>query len=406
MNLRLILSALVVFSVCGTTFLFDSRREHDAAEKQHSREVTELEKRFPAEKERIRSQIPLRAQKSAVISSGILAELAHSKTVASGFKTTLVANDDSRLAGLFAEKTERAPGVAQTLSATSWEGFPTTLKFEKIPEVNAFLVVEKVHTPVKGSVRMSPLKKISLVSGSLLGALLLSFGLGVWRKRSQEEEISPALPLPPPETRTRIEPSQRLQPFRAPPPSEFAQFITQRLAPSGPTLRMREVARTQQKRKWLEEFGASAGSAKDPTSIEISLVTTTAKATEMPALFFRYDAKQGILELSAEAGLPSSYKATEGGTSFALPADILAEIHLEERNGKKRDLSDQPALAKLLRRHFRISNFDAWPMMQSRRGALLGILVVAHSRVDSPIDSAFIHSLSSRFQGGSSRFFR
>lgn len=407
MNLRLILSALVVFSVCGTIFLFDSRREDDAAGKQFAREMLDLGTRFPLEKERILSQLPLRSQKPSPSPSEILTELAHSKSVAYGFKTTLVANDDSRLAQLLDEKTSRTPGTSQKLFTKSWEGFPATLQFEKIPSLNAFLVVEKVHTPVKGSARMSLLKKIMLVSGSLFGVLLLSFGLGLWRNRNQEEIFSdsptPAPSVTPPVVRGL---PQRLQQFRAPPQSEFAQFITRRLSPPGPSPKMREVARTQQERQWLEEFGISAGNAKDPTSIEISLVTTTAKATQMPALFFRYDVKQGILKLSAQAGLPSSLKTNEAAASFALSADVVTEIHVEEKNGKKRDLSDQAALVKLLRRHFRISSFDAWPMVQSRRGALLGVLVVAHSRVDSPVDAAFIHSLSARFQGGSARLFR
>jgi hypothetical protein len=57
------------------------------------------------------------------------------------------------------------------LASRSWEGYPSTILFSRLPGWNAFFVMEKVHAPVKAT--LSPLWILILIAGSLLGILFL-----------------------------------------------------------------------------------------------------------------------------------------------------------------------------------------------------------------------------------------
>ncbi|MBS1962455.1 MAG: hypothetical protein JST04_09580 [Bdellovibrionales bacterium] len=362
--------------------------------------------------------------------SGLI--LAHTNAAEVGTRT-------SALADLYRRSSHR-------ISSKSWEGFPTTIRFERVPGWNAFLVMEKVHAPVRAST--NPLLILIFISGSLLGILFL--GLAIIRPRKPPVAgLAPIVPEVALETapipvRTFVprsapvtvaaptpEPRRGLRELRENPPrfiprapaveapslaapvptnaaqtasdpavpnSELARFLTARKARSETA----EQNRLRREKILLEEFETEARRAKGRERLETKIVESVSSATKSPALFFRYDPLQGIARLSAEAGYPASRSILgAGGMSFALETGLVTEIHAEVARGRALNLWEYPPLVRVMLTRLGIANFEAWPMTEARNPhagppRLLGVLVVAESGVDSVLHREFMGALLER----------
>jgi hypothetical protein len=345
--------------------------------------------------------------------------LAHTNAAEVGERT-------SALADLYRKEESAAdsPAMAHRLTSRSWEGFPTTIRFTRLPGWNAFFVMEKVHAPVRAST--SPVLILIFISGSLLGILFL--GLAVIRRKLPEAEVlapipvlvfpqtrpvvaAPAMAIPPPRQGLR-ELRRNPPPFiprpsaislgsPAPAPdltSELGKFLNARQARS----ETHEQNRLRREKILLEEFETDARRARGQERLEEKLVESACGATKSPALFFRYDPVQGIARLSAEAGYPATQSIIDaGGMSFALDAGLVTDIHAEVARGRQKNLWEYAPLARIMLTRLGIANFEAWAMTEARKPSLgpsrlLGILVVAESGVDSVLHREFLGALLER----------
>ncbi len=354
--------------------------------------------------------------------------LAHTNAAEVGIRTSALADLYRR-----EERDSSDPARAHHLASKSWEGYPTTIRFTRLPGWNAFFVMEKVHSPVAAST--SPLVILIFVSGSLLGLLFL--GLAFLRPATSVPAAKPveaavAAPIVPPKPAPAIVeiPIPALAPASAapvarrglrelrknPPPfvprpsaislpnpelhltSELGKFIAAREARSETF----ESNRLRREQILLEEFETEARRIRDIPRLEQKLVESVSGATKSPVLFFRYDALQGVAILSAEAGYPSNQSIIgAGGMSFALETGLVSEIHAEVARGRSKNLWEYPPLGRVMLSRLGIANFEAWPMTESRNpnagpSRMLGILVVTESGVDSVLHRDFLGALLAR----------
>ncbi len=364
--------------------------------------------------------------------------LAHPRISETGIRT-------SSLAELFrkAEAKNSGSGESLRVASRSWEGFPTTMRFERIPGWNAFLVIERVHAPLKAGFGANPIIDLGLICGGLVSILLIYLGLGYGPKFSlprRKRSVRPAAvnaneSVNAPFARTSVQnlpvipasaiphasvPRTGIRELRANPPpfvpktpitslgngrvtpvfrveasevdSELARFLHARTSRSEGHVEQRLT----RERILLEEFVAGKG------DIETRLVESCSKATKSPALFFRYDTLQGIARLTAEAGYPASQSIIgAGGMSFSLPTSLIAEIHSDDAKAKRTNLWDHAPLSRLMLSRLGIANFEAWPMIHripSSQGPsrFLGVLVIAESGVDSVMHREFLGALLER----------
>lgn len=337
--------------------------------------------------------------------SGLI--LAHPRISETGVRT-------SSLADLFRKTEANSAGRSARLrlSSKSWEGFPTTMRFERIPGWNAFLVLEKVHSPVKAGLSATLLVNTGVFLGVLMGVLLLAVGFGFGPRR-KEKEIEHVKDIQIPSTPPRM----GLRELRANPPpfiprtpitslgngnglpvfsggvdSELGRFLHARSSRA----EGHEQSRLLREKVLLEEFSTGQG------GVETRLVESCAKATQSPALFFRYEPLQGIARLTAEAGYPASQSIIgAGGMSFSFPPSLIAEVHADDANAKRRNLWDHAPLSRLMLSRLGIANFEAWPMIHRVNSAhgpsrFIGVLVIAESGVDSVLHREFLGSLLER----------
>lgn len=341
--------------------------------------------------------------------------LAHPRASEIGVRT-------SALADLFRKTESQASGNSGPLhlASKSWEGFPTTMRFQRLPEWNSFLVLEKVHSPVKAGLGANPVVSAGLFLGVLVSALLFALGAGYFPRKVEFTPISqppPMRAIPVQAPVVQQPPRMGLRELRSNPPpfipktpitslgtgsalpvfsggidSELERFLLARTSRS----ESHEESRLLRERVLLEEFTSGRG------DIETRLVVACAKATQSPVLFFRYDPLQGIAGLTAEAGYPASQSIIgAGGMSFAFPTSLIAEIHGDDSKGKRRNLWDHAPLSRLMLSKFGIANFEAWPMIHRVNTAqgpsrFLGVLVIAESGVDSVLHREFLGSLLER----------
>lgn len=154
-----------------------------------------------------------------------------------------------------------------------------------------------------------------------------------------------------------------------------------------------EQNRLHREKVMLDEFATGEG------DVEARLVSACAKATQSPVLFFRYNSIQGIATLTAEAGYAASRSIIgAGGMSFGFPTSLIAEIHADIRNERRRNLWDHAPLSRLMLSRLGVVNFEAWPMIRRVNPAegpsrFLGVLVIAESGVDSVLHREFLGSL-------------
>jgi hypothetical protein len=419
MNLRLIASAFILLLMSGGALTWEARREERAVRQRIENESNQLLRGFEEERARIASQKQAQELQTWITDSG--------------FKATRVPADDSRLARLLLEKAsieQTRSGHASSdkaplrLDQRSWEGYPSTVLFSALP-TGGFLLLEKTHAPVAGEGSFGFLGKLAVLACGFVGACLLGVSLlmgskdpdGVQdaaaeenqdqaeREKSRVDRKKRFYKRPHSHSPLETEQSPRLNPSSAA-PSEFAQFISKRLEPTEPAFTPRRALRTEQEKEWLREFGIveKGASKNDPAVLENRLVVATTKATQSPSLFFRFDSEQGIFFMSAQSGLPASFVPEDGGLSFSLSREVMAEARRVDRasNGEpslKRELSDQAPIMKLLRKRFRMAVFDAWPMF-STTGAWLGILIVSRSQVDASLSPEFFSSVTTHFERG------
>jgi hypothetical protein len=345
--------------------------------------------------------------------------------------STEVGERTSALADLYRkqERESSDPEAAHRLNSKSWEGFPTTIRFTRLPGWNAFFVIEKVHAPVKAAT--SPLLILIFISGTLLGVLFA--GLAVMKPKPRRlPEVAPVahVPIAPPIEREVIkaamplvaaksEPRRGLRELRKNPPafvprpsaisfstSDDSSDLSSEL---GKFLKARELRtetyeqnRLGREKILLEQFESEARRVRDIPKLEQKLVESVAGATRSPVLFFRYDPVQGIAKLSAEAGYSSNQSIiAAGGMSFAMETGLVSDIHAEVARGRQKNLWDYPPLSRTMLSRLGIANFEAWPMTEARNpnvgpSRLLGILVVAESGVDSVLHRDFLGALLER----------
>lgn len=152
----LVLASLLLMSVCAGIYFTKKGRASALSRQIRDGEIRDLEARFQIEK------------------NNLDAKLGGHTPAASGIKRYLIHEGE-----LFQKIEAKAAGHTGPLrfASKSWEGFPTTMIFERIPGGNAFLVLEKVHSPVKAGLGANPFLAAALFLGALVSALLLLLGL-------------------------------------------------------------------------------------------------------------------------------------------------------------------------------------------------------------------------------------
>jgi hypothetical protein len=317
----------------------------------------------------------------------------------------------------------RAAGTQGRMEGKSWEGYPTTIRFERVSAWNAYYVLERAHIPPRSDLGLSPFRAVLLAFGAILGLGLLAGGLRFRDEEEEREEEEVPAPTPVVATPFDSEPELALPPkdpivtrppiFDTPkfvpkpprpaalPGSEIARFVMGR----------RERAESQAADRVLRENQALVSFDREVRSLrgdrdafEAKLVDSVCRATQSPALFFRYDQAQGIASLAAEAGHSGARGMLAAGTaglSFSIGSALVAEIHEEEKKGQKRGLWDHAPLSRLLLSRFGVSHFEAWPMIRARHwkdgpGRLLGVLVVVQAGIDRRAHRDFLGTLVER----------
>lgn len=307
--------------------------------------------------------------------------LAHTNASEVGERTSALADFYRR-----AEKVSDEPSKAHRLLSKSWEGFPSTIRFARLPGWNAFFVMEKVHAPVQAA--LNPLLILICIAGSLLGTLFL--GLAFMRPKPRrglcELRLNPPAFIPRPSA-----PVVEIA-------SELGKFIAAREAKTG----THELNRIRREKILLEEFETDARRTREVPRLEKKLVESVSGATKSPVLFFRYDPKQGIARLTAEAGYPSSQSIIDaGGMSFALETGLVTEIHAEVARGRQKNLWEYAPLGRIMLSRLGIAGFEAWSMTEARNpnagpSRLLGVLVIAESGFESVLHREFLGTLLDR----------
>ena len=338
--------------------------------------------------------------------------LAHTRASEVGQRTSTLADLYRRK-----ESASHQPGMVYSLASKSWEGFPTTIRFIRLPGWSAYFVMERVHSPVRAV--LNPWFLILGLFGVLVGFLFVALAFfPVKAKRAAPIEPIVTAPVQPPLPRQGLRelranpppfvpraPAISFSPPPAPQPtpqievtSELGRFIAAREARA----ETHEQNRLRREKILLEEFETDARRARNLERLEAKLVESASGATQSPALFFRYDPLQGIARLSAEAGYPSTQSIIDaGGMSFALETSLVAEIHAEIGRGRPQNLWEYAPLARAMLSRLGIANFEAWAMVSARSAnggpsRLLGVLVVAESGVDSVLHRGFLGSLLER----------
>ncbi len=173
-NFRPVLASLVLLCVSAGVYFIHSARIHRIAERVKNEEIRELDARFETEK-----------------------------------RLLLPTEDSASLIARLKEIEADAKGSLKPLhiSSRSWEGFETTIRFERMKGESSYFILEKKHTPLKAGFAFYPILYYSLTLGMMVSLLLFFFGL-------LKREAAPSLPSVP------VVPS--------PPKNEFEIFLANR----------------------------------------------------------------------------------------------------------------------------------------------------------------------------------
>lgn len=411
-NLVWILAGLAILGVTGGMYFTQSSQKSAYIRDQRAAEIRDLENRFQTEKHTIQTKLEDLRTKTGASAEALTSFLLTERPSSSWVKRYLLDESGRILAHANASEVgTKAPGLAELfrahekdghVSSTSWEGYPTTIRFERIPSWNAFFAMERTHVPVKAGLTPGPIQSAFFLAGLIFGLAFLAAGMSPREEIVFTEpepkiliprELPPVVPVPP-RFNSLVQPTPR-------PDSELGRFLADRVGRS----QSFDADRLRREKSWLETFDRDARRSRgDSAALETKLVESVARATKRPVLFFRYDSFQGIALLSAEAGHVGAHSllGSKGGVmSFSLGDTLVNRIHEEELRGRKYSLWDHAPLSRLLMSRLGISTFDAWPMIGAKgwmggRGKLLGVLVIAQAGVESTIHRDFLGTLLDR----------
>jgi hypothetical protein len=439
-----LLGVALIAGAAGT-YLSQRGRENAILKEQRTREILDLESRFQVEMTRLQMQL---RDRPAILP----AEMGLTETTSISHLKRFILDETGKVVGHAnaSEVGTRLDALAERirtartnrLEGKSWEGYPTTIRFERVPAWNAFYVLERAHVPVRADLGVEPIRAGFLLFALVLGIGLFAGGLRAPSGAGADAEIpidsrsansrgSPTVSAVPtdrlvtaPVTAPTHPPvgapvvSRPLIPARPPvfdlPRGEPAKLRppTAKASELGPFLfgrRDRAQAlreeRSVRERQALDAFDRETRSTRgNASAFEAKLVESVARATKGPAIFFRYDSRQGIASLSAEAGHPLARDLLAqgaAGMSFAVGAALVAEIHAREKKGMKKPLWDHAPLSRLLLSRLNISRFEAWPMIRARGwdegpARLDGILVVVQDGIGRDTHRGFLGTLLDR----------
>jgi hypothetical protein len=407
-----LLLGLAFIAGAAGSYLSQRGRENAILKEHRAREVVDLESRFNHEIARL--QLQIRERPSTSPNEAWMTEttsISHLKRFILDETGKVVAHANASEVGTRQDALAERLRAARTnrLEGKSWEGYPTTIRFERIAAWNAFYVLERAHVPVRADLGVEPIR-----AGFLLFALVLGIGLFAGGLRARTEEPPPAevaveRPLDPPPTPVVTRPPIFDLPkgtpaaLRPPPAkgSELGRFVFARQDRSE-SLRTERAGREN---RALENFDREIRTTRgNAPAFEAKLVESVARATKGPAIFFRYDPRQGIASLSAEADHPRAREflaAGAAGLSFAIGSALVEEIHAREKVGEKKPLWNYAPLSRLLLSRLNISRFEAWPMIRARTwdegpAQLAGILVVVQDGIGRDTHRGFLGTLLDR----------
>jgi hypothetical protein len=402
---------LTLLSASAGTALFRRHEQTRTARDRKSAEVRDLDERFELEKARFESklqELKIRAARgfpvADVTSVEDLAKLVEPPGGAANVKASVVADSGNGVSESL-RRSERAGRI----ESRTWEGYPSTIRFERVPGWNAYFVMERTHEPTKAESGLSIPELFFLGAGAVLGCLLIVLGLGGRKDPAPiaEEEVSnEAVPVAanaafasprPPAARVPIAPAVSRAPVidvpaspARTPDSELDRFVSGRVARQ----RAYEEGRSARDRLLLETFDSELKGAT-PERLERTLADAVARAVGSPILFFRYDPRQGIALLTTEASAPGTRSLRslvgQSGMSFALPPELIARIAEQESSGRKLSLQSHPPLARLMLARLGMANYEAWPMASASR--LHGVLVITQSGVETLLRRGLVGAL-------------
>jgi hypothetical protein len=424
-NLICTLLGLALIGAAGGSYFSHRSRESAALREQKTREVRDLEDRFQAEFRRLQSTLRDRPQaRPTEVFLSETTSISHLKRYVLEESGQILAHANSSEVGtrLDALATRmRASGTYGRIEGKSWEGYPSTIRFERIAAWSAYYVLERAHIPLRSDLGLSPFRAVLMAFGMILGIGFLAGGLRAPREADETTEEPPVVAASNPPTQPQVRPPAPsgtpvvTRPAVFGPPkfvptparsapltgSEIERFVSGRRERAENQV----VDRALREKSALVSFDREARSLRgDRGAFEAKLVESVSRATNSPALFFRYDPNQGIASLAAEAGHSGArgfLAAGTAGLSFSIGSALVAEIHEREKKGDKKGLWDHAPLSRLLLSRFGVSHFEAWPMVRARPwkdgpGSLVGVLVVVQSGIDRRVHRDFLGTFVDR----------